>query len=64
MIDVADQDNFESSIGNVSMKSTVTIKSGRPKIPPQWSRLVNMELDSENDLQAHLLSIDQQLAQT
>jgi len=62
MVDVADQANFESSKDNVSMQSIKTVKSGRPKIPPQWSRIVNMELDGENDLQAHSLSIDQQLA--
>ena len=64
MVDVADQVGFESSIENVSMKSAVTVKSGRPRIPPQWSRIVNMELDAENDLAVHPLNIDQQLAQT
>ena len=34
MVDAADQPNFESSKDNVSMKSVVTVKSGRPKIPP------------------------------
>ena len=34
MLDAADQANFESSKDNVSMNSAVTVKSGRPRIPP------------------------------
>ena len=58
MVDAADQVGFESSRENASMKSIMTVKSGRPKIPAQWCRVVNMELDEENDLQAHSLNID------
>jgi len=36
MLDIADGPSFDGSIADVSMKSVITVKSGRPKIPPKW----------------------------
>ena len=47
MLDSADQKSFEVGSANVSMESANKIKSGRPKIPPQWSRIVMMEVGAE-----------------
>ena len=63
MVDAADQPSFESASINASMKSTHTVKSGRPKIPPQWCRVVEMEADAEEELLAHSINLDMQFAQ-
>ena len=58
MLDIADAPSFDGSIADVSMKSAITVKSGRPKIPPKWCRIISMEFDQEKDLQEHSISID------
>ena len=50
MLDIADGPSFDGSIADVSMKSSITVKSGRPKIPPKWCRIISMELDQEKDI--------------
>ena len=45
MLDIADGPSFDGSIADVSMKSSITVKSGRPKIPPKWTRIISMEFD-------------------
>ena len=62
MLDIADGPSFDGSIADVSMKSATTVKSGRPKIPAKWSRIISMELDQEKDIQEYCISIDMQLA--
>jgi len=62
MLDIADGPSFDGSVADVSMKSAITVKSGRRKIPPKWTRIISMEFDQEKDLQEHSISIDMQLA--
>ena len=62
MLDIADQVNFQSSEDNITMKSVSVKSRGRPKIPIQWSRLIMMDYDDEEDIETYLVDQDMQEA--
>ena len=50
MLDLVDEPSFQQAHQDVSMACHSVNSQGAKKIPPQWSRIVNMENAQEKDL--------------
>ena len=61
MLDLADQPSFQDNLKDASMESRSVSSRVRKKIPPQWSRVINVDLDREEDIVAASISLDSQM---
>ena len=61
MLDLADQPSFQDTLKDASMESRSVSSRGRKKIPLQWSRVINVDLDGEEDIVAASISLDSQM---
>ena len=58
MLDIVDQPSYQASLKDASMKS-VSIKSRGPKkIPPQWSRVIDIEDLGDDEHVGHVIAPD------
>ena len=62
MLDLEDQPSFHEAPPDVSMASRSISSRGAKRIPQQWTRIISVDHDAEEDIVAVSIDVDQQLS--
>ena len=58
MLDIVDQPSYQASLNDASMKSVSKKSRGPKKIEPQWSRVIDVDLNGDDDNKGHDIAED------
>jgi len=58
MLDIVDQPSYQASLKDASMKSVSVKSRGPKKIPPQWSRVIDIEDLGDDEHIGHVIARD------